>query len=95
MRSTSYAGVKDLEHPYITEEGIAAVLFPVRRSSLFHPFRPIEDVRVCFGGSPRGRAIPGRRRRKSTLAGTHKWSEEAGSSLLASENEGQHKAYSI
>ena len=91
-----YAGVRDLEHPYITEEeGSPLVLFPVSKELRYSiPFRPIEDVRVCFRqiAERGGAAILGDDGEKFGLwPGTHKWVYEEGwlSAFLAFlENEG-------
>jgi len=78
-----YAGVKDIEHPYITEEeGSPLILFPVSKQlRYFVPFRAIEDVRACFReiAERGGLAILGDDGEKFGLwPGTHKWVYEEG-----------------
>jgi 4-alpha-glucanotransferase len=73
-----YAGVRDIERPYVTEEEASPlVLFPVsKKLRYFIPFRPIEDVRALFReiGDRGGVAILGDDGEKFGLwPGTHKW----------------------
>jgi 4-alpha-glucanotransferase len=73
-----YAGVRDIERPYVTEEaGSPLVLFPVsKKLRYFIPFRLIEDVRALFQeiGDRGGVAILGDDGEKFGLwPGTHKW----------------------
>jgi hypothetical protein len=91
-----YAGVKDIERPYITEEqGSPLILFPVSKALRYLiPFRTIEDVRAHFRevAGRGGVAILGDDGEKFGLwPGTHKWVYEEGwlSGFLAFlENEG-------
>jgi hypothetical protein len=91
-----YAGVTDIERPYITEEeGAPLVLFPVSKPLRYAiPFHVIEEVRLRFHeiGERGGVAILGDDGEKFGLwPGTHKWVYEEGwlSAFLAFlENEG-------
>jgi alpha-amylase len=91
-----YAGAKDLERAYITEdEGSPLVLFPVSKELRYAiPFRTIEDVRVSFRqiAERGGVAILGDDGEKFGLwPGTHKWVYEEGwleAFLAFLENEG-------
>jgi len=91
-----YAGVRDLERAYITEDqGAPLVLFPVSKELRYSiPFRTIEDVRVLFRQiSERGGvAILGDDGEKFGLwPGTHKWVYKEGwldAFLAFLENEG-------
>lgn len=91
-----YAGVRDIERPYITEEeGSPLILFPVSKALRYLiPFRAIEDVRAHFRevAGRGGVAILGDDGEKFGLwPGTHKWVYEEGwlSGFLAFlENEG-------
>jgi alpha-amylase len=78
-----YAGVKDIERAYITEEeGSPLILFPVSKElRYFIPFRLLEDVRDCFRriAERGGVAILGDDGEKFGLwPGTHKWVYEEG-----------------
>jgi len=78
-----YAGVKDIERAYITEEeGSPLILFPVSKElRYFIPFRLLEDVRDCFRRifERGGAAILGDDGEKFGLwPGTHKWVYEEG-----------------
>lgn len=91
-----YAGVKNLERAYITEEeGSPLVLFPVSKELRYSiPFRLIEDVRARFRevAERGGVAILGDDGEKFGLwPGTHKWVYEEGwlaAFLALLENEG-------
>jgi hypothetical protein len=91
-----YAGIKDLERAYITEEeGFPLLLFPVSKElRYFIPFRIMEDVRARFRqiAEREGVAILGDDGEKFGLwPGTHKWVYEEGwlaSFLAFLENEG-------
>jgi len=78
-----YAGVRDIERPYVTEEeGSPLILFPVsKKLRYFVPFRLIEDVRALFQevAERGGVAILGDDGEKFGLwPGTHKWVYEEG-----------------
>jgi hypothetical protein len=91
-----YAGARDLEHAYITEEeGSPLVLFPVSKELRYAiPFRRIEDVRARFRqiAERGGVAILGDDGEKFGLwPGTHKWVYDEGwldAFLAFLENEG-------
>ncbi|OGD37058.1 MAG: hypothetical protein A2V45_10470 [Candidatus Aminicenantes bacterium RBG_19FT_COMBO_58_17] len=91
-----YAGVKDIERPYLTEEGgCPLILFPVSKALRYLiPFRTIEDVRAHFRevAGRGGVAILGDDGEKFGLwPGTHKWVYEEGwlaGFLAYLENEG-------
>jgi hypothetical protein len=73
-----YAGVKDIERAYITEEeGFPLILFPVSKElRYFIPFHLLDDVRACFRriAARGGVAILGDDGEKFGLwPGTHKW----------------------
>lgn len=78
-----YAGVIDIERPYITEEeGSPLILFPVSKPLRYEiPFRTLEEVRARFReiGTRGGLAILGDDGEKFGLwPGTHKWVYEEG-----------------
>lgn len=78
-----YAGIKDIEHPYVTEEeGSRLILFPVSKELRYSiPFRMIDDVRARFRevAGRGGVAILGDDGEKFGLwPGTHKWVYEEG-----------------
>ncbi len=78
-----YAGISDIERPYITEEeGSPLVLFPVSKELRYDiPFHPVEKVRLRFREIRErgGVAILGDDGEKFGLwPGTHKWVYEEG-----------------
>ncbi len=78
-----YAGVGNIERPYITEEeGSSLILFPVSKQLRYDiPFRMLEEVRAHFAeiGERGGVAILGDDGEKFGLwPGTHKWVYEDG-----------------